>query len=76
MRQVAAPQHSPTTLPPGRACGGEVAANGRVEWARVAAEHGYYDQSHLVHDFGELTGITPTAYRPRAASEWNHVAVG
>jgi len=53
----------------------EVAANGSVEWAQVAAEHGYYDQSHLVHDFGELAGITPTAYRQRAASEWNHVAV-
>lgn len=50
-----------------------VAGNGEVEWAQVAFEHGFCDQSHLVHDFGELAGITPTAYRPRAADEWNHV---
>jgi AraC-like DNA-binding protein len=49
------------------------ARDGGVEWAEAAIEHGYYDQSHLVHDFRELTGITPTAYRPRAADEWNHV---
>lgn len=54
---------------------GAVARETDVEWARVAAEHGYYDQSHLVHDFRELTGLTPTAYRPRAPSEWNHVPI-
>jgi AraC-like DNA-binding protein len=47
-----------------------------VHWAEVAMEHGYYDQAHLIHDFRELTGLTPTAYRPRAAHEWNHVPVG
>lgn len=55
---------------------GEVAREDRVEWAEVAAEHGFYDQAHLVHDFRELTGLTPSAYRPRAAAEWNHVSVG
>jgi AraC-like DNA-binding protein len=52
---------------------GAVARDEDVEWAEAAAEHGYYDQSHLVHDFRDLTGLTPTAYRPRAANEWNHV---
>jgi AraC-like DNA-binding protein len=52
---------------------GAVACSEDVDWAEAAAEHGYYDQSHLVHDFRELTGLTPTAYRPRAANEWNHV---
>jgi AraC-like DNA-binding protein len=52
-----------------------VAGNGRVEWAEVAVEHGFCDQSHLVHDFGELAGMTPTAYRPRSPGEWNHVPV-
>ena len=51
----------------------DVASNVPAEWARVAADHGYCDQSHLVHDFGELAGITPTAYRPRSPGEWNHV---
>ena len=55
---------------------GAVARDAGVEWAEAAAEHGYYDQAHLIHDFRELTGITPTAYRPRAANEWNHVPVG
>ncbi len=50
-------------------------AGTRVDWAEAAAEHGYYDQAHLIHDFRELTGLTPTAYRPRAANEWNHVPV-
>jgi AraC-like DNA-binding protein len=54
----------------------KVAAGGPVEWAQVAFEHGYYDQSHLVHDFGELAGITPTAYRPRSPGDWNHVPAG
>ena len=49
--------------------------NSLREWADVAAEHGFYDQAHLIHDFRELTGLTPTAYRPRAATEWNHVPV-
>jgi methylphosphotriester-DNA--protein-cysteine methyltransferase len=27
-----------------------------VDWARLAAEHGYCDQAHLIDDFRELTG--------------------
>lgn len=37
------------------------------DWARLAAEHGYSDQSHLAHEFRALAGLTPgtyvTAYR-------------
>lgn len=32
------------------------------QWARLAAEHGYADQSHLVRDFQEFAGLSPTAY--------------
>lgn len=32
----------------------------RGEWARIAVESGYADQSHLVDDLRELTGRTPT----------------
>jgi AraC-like DNA-binding protein len=46
-----------------------------VDWADFAAEHGYTDQAHLIHDFRELTGITPAAYRPRSPGEHNHVPV-
>jgi len=46
-----------------------------TDWGAMAATHGYADQSHLVHDFRELTGITPTAYRRRSAEAQNHVPV-
>ena len=29
-------------------------------WTEVAHEFGYYDQMHMVHDFGEFTETTPT----------------
>jgi AraC-like DNA-binding protein len=50
-------------------------AGSRVDWARLAAEHGYCDQSHLIDDFRELTGVTPAAYQPRSAEERNHLPV-
>jgi len=46
-----------------------------VDWCEMAAVHGYADQAHLVHDFRELTGLTPTEYRPRSTDERNHVPV-
>lgn len=46
-----------------------------ADWAELAAERGYADQAHLIHDFRELTGITPTSYQPRSAEEHNHVPV-
>ena len=35
---------------------------GRVNWAALAAELGYSDQSHLVTEFRSLTGLTPGAW--------------
>lgn len=32
------------------------------DWADLAVEHGYFDQSHLIRDFRELAGLTPGAY--------------
>ena len=31
-------------------------------WARIAAEAGYHDQAHFIHDFRRLAGMRPTAY--------------
>ncbi len=52
-----------------------VPSDGPVDWARLAVEHGFYDQSHLVHDFSAITGITPSAYHPRSADAHNHLPV-
>ncbi|HMQ76657.1 MAG TPA: helix-turn-helix domain-containing protein [Flavobacteriales bacterium] len=32
------------------------------DWAQLALEHGFYDQSHLVNTFREMTGLSPTRY--------------
>lgn len=44
-----------------------------VDWARLAAETGYHDQAHMIHDFQAFAGISPTAYAPRSPGEQNHV---
>ncbi|GEM_PF-4128687 len=36
-------------------------ATQRVNWARVAVEGGYCDQSHMIEDYQRLVGVTPTA---------------
>jgi AraC-like DNA-binding protein len=38
---------------------------GRIEkpdWARIASTCGYFDQSHLISDFEEFSGVSPTEY--------------
>ncbi len=35
------------------------------DWARIAADAGYYDQAHLIADFRELVGLTPGAFLKR-----------
>jgi len=46
-----------------------------IDWCAIAAKYGYTDQAHLIHDFRDLTGITPRAYRPSSRERRNHVAV-
>jgi AraC-like DNA-binding protein len=44
-----------------------------VDWAGVAARHGYADQSHLVEEFGQLVGVTPTEYLRSRVNGPNHL---
>jgi AraC-like DNA-binding protein len=43
--------------------------------ADLAALAGYTDQSHLIREFKEFAGITPTQYRPRAPDSAHHHSV-
>lgn len=45
-----------------------------VDWCDLAAQHGYADQAHLIHDFRNLADITPSGYVPHSAQRSNHVA--
>jgi AraC-like DNA-binding protein len=46
-----------------------------VNWAGVAACCGYYDQSHLIHDFRDFVDLSPTAYLRQRGPHRNHVPI-
>jgi AraC-like DNA-binding protein len=54
-----------------RALDGQAAA----DWAAVAAEHGYSDQSHLIDEFRDLAAITPADYLRSRVDGPNHLRV-
>ena len=35
----------------------------RGQWAQLAADCGYADQAHLIHEFRAFSGYTPAEYR-------------
>ncbi|WJV49204.1 helix-turn-helix transcriptional regulator [Streptomyces flavofungini] len=50
-----------------------VAAGARPDLARIAADCGYYDHSHLVRDFQQYTGASPSAWM---AEECRNIQAG
>jgi AraC-like DNA-binding protein len=52
-----------------------VRLSSKPDWCVLAAEHGYTDQAHLIHDFQDIAGITPTEYRPHSPQRNNHVPI-
>jgi AraC-like DNA-binding protein len=47
--------------------------SGDVDWADLAAEAGYYEQSHMIRDFQEFSGLNPSAYLKERGPHLNHV---
>ncbi|EIV93983.1 helix-turn-helix domain-containing protein [Frankia sp. QA3] len=45
------------------------------DWAAIAAACGYYDQSHLIHEFTALAGMRPGHYLPNHADGPHHAAL-
>jgi AraC-like DNA-binding protein len=52
-----------------------IASDGAPDWSRIAAECGYYDQPHLVHEFRRLSGLTPNEYLASRLPNLNHTVV-
>jgi AraC-like DNA-binding protein len=48
-----------------------------IDWAALATTCGYFDQSHLINDFNEFSGSSPTQYvrlrQPDPRLKDNHV---
>jgi AraC-like DNA-binding protein len=48
---------------------------GDFDWADLAADCGYFDQAHFIHDFRAFSGMSPTTYMARKTEHLNHVPV-
>ena len=48
---------------------------GPREWAEVAADAGYCDQSHLIQEFRRFAGMTPGTWKPLSTTQPTHVPI-
>jgi AraC-like DNA-binding protein len=76
-------QHARTLAEMADRCSGGWMARYRegaaLDWAQTAIACGYYDQSHLIREFQNLSGLSPSEYirqlRPARGVKDNHVPV-
>lgn len=54
----------------------EIESNKSIQWSNVAMESGFYDQAHLISDFKDFSGFTPSEYIKRKAETPNYIPVG
>ena len=45
------------------------------EWAAVAADCGYYDQAHFIHEFQTFSGLNPSAYVAQRGEYLNFIPI-
>jgi len=45
------------------------------DWSDLAAKYGYYDQAHLIHEFQEFAGMTPSQYHTNRTLYPHYIAV-
>lgn len=50
-------------------------ARPRPDWIELALGCGYYDQAHLVRDFGDFAALAPSAYLRLRSHDPNHLAL-
>ncbi|MCC7373884.1 MAG: AraC family transcriptional regulator [Verrucomicrobiales bacterium] len=47
-----------------------------IEWAGLAADCGYFDQSHFIREFREFSGLRPSVYLRERGEYLNFVPIG
>ncbi len=52
-----------------------IASGAPINWAQVSVEGGYYDLSHMAHEFREFSGISPGAWLASDRPFLNHAVI-